>query len=118
MNPLSAWRRARARRLERRVARAALAAEDAELARTGRVGAALFARFGDAYGYGTATPMSWLINRLRVLHRRVREGGTLELHEPGGVPLVVAADGGEAVFLAWIERYFPDLTPEHLNKEA
>lgn len=82
MNPLSAWRHARARRLERRVARAALAAEDAELARTGRVGAALFARFDDAHGYGTATPMSWLINRLRVLHRRVREGGTLELTNP------------------------------------
>jgi len=99
------------------VAGAALAAEDAELARAGRVDADLFVRFDDAYGYGTATPMSWLINRLRVLHRRVREGGTLELHEPGGAPLVVCGDHGEAVFLEWVRRHFPDLTPEHLNKE-
>jgi len=107
VNRFAAWRRARARRHSQR---AALAAEDAALARTGRVGAELFARFSEAHGYGTATPMSWLTNRLTVLHRRLREGGTLELHEPGAAPLMVpgAGDHGETVFLQWIGRHFPD----------
>ncbi|ASK33313.1 hypothetical protein [Alloalcanivorax mobilis] len=111
-SPWCWWRERQQRRDLARRLRAAQEEQDAGLLRNGRVDAELFVQFNGAYVYGNATPMSWLIGRLRCLYQRVRNGGELELYRPDDEPLHCR---DEATLMAWIEGYFPEITVAHLN---
>ncbi|MFY2556900.1 hypothetical protein ACN469_04665 [Corallococcus terminator] len=83
-----------------------LAERDRALDETGYVDRDLFAEFDVTYGYNAATPMSWLLGRLKVLGRRLETGRSLSLYDPAsGAQQPV--DSMEQ-FKGWMDRHFPD----------
>lgn len=78
---------------------------DRALDETGCVDRELFSEFEVTYGYNAATPMSWLLGRLKVLAHRLAAGRSLSLHEPSsGAQRTVES---MEQFKAWMDRHFP-----------
>jgi hypothetical protein len=77
-----------------------------QLSSTGMVGRELFKEFCDAHTYGTATPMQWLEDRLRVLRRRLEAGSEVSLYDRATGEVRPCASVAE--FAAWVNQYVPD----------
>ncbi|MBN8233204.1 hypothetical protein JYK02_37390 [Corallococcus macrosporus] len=82
-----------------------LAQRQRALEETGRVDEGLYLEFNAAYGYNSATPMSWLLARLKHLAHRLEIGQSLSLYDPAsGAQQTV--DSMEQ-FHRWMDRHFP-----------
>ncbi|RYZ17591.1 MAG: hypothetical protein EOO70_01475 [Myxococcaceae bacterium] len=82
-----------------------LAQQRRDMEKTGRVDEDLYLEFNAAYGYNSATPMSWLLARLKSLAHRLAIGQSLSLYDPtSGAQQTV--DSMEQ-FNRWMDRHFP-----------
>lgn len=77
-----------------------------QLTSEGLVGKDMFDKFHGAWVYATASPMQWLVARLRLLERRLEDGAAVSLYDPeaGEVrPCLCVAE-----LAAWVNRHFPE----------
>lgn len=78
---------------------------DDRLRSSGLVDSQLLASFDEAYNYGAASTMNWLIAKLKILKDTVGHGGTVHIESSRRISDV-------AVLSVWIRERYPDIADE------